>query len=56
MGFDVDEVSLWYGRRIGSKKMGLEERTPLIITSSYGSTQGKVYVVGCFKKWPEMTN
>lgn len=45
MGFDVDEVSLWYGRRIGSKKMGLEERTPLMIASSYGSTQVLKYII-----------
>jgi hypothetical protein len=45
MGFDVDEVSLWYGRRIGSNKMGLQERTPLMIASTYGSTQVLKYII-----------
>ncbi|KAK9287262.1 hypothetical protein L1049_015675 [Liquidambar formosana] len=30
-GFDVDEASFWYSRGIGSKKIGFEERTPLVI-------------------------
>ncbi|KAE8713760.1 hypothetical protein F3Y22_tig00110206pilonHSYRG00436 [Hibiscus syriacus] len=34
---DIDEPSLWYGRRIGSRKMGFEERTPLLIASLFGS-------------------
>ncbi|KAI3907815.1 hypothetical protein MKW98_027127 [Papaver atlanticum] len=37
-GCDVNEASLWYGRVIGSRKMGLEERTPLMIAAMYGST------------------
>jgi hypothetical protein len=36
-GHDVDEASLWYGRRIGSKKMGFEERTPLMVAAMFGS-------------------
>ncbi|KAL9228662.1 hypothetical protein vseg_004216 [Gypsophila vaccaria] len=36
-GRDVDEVGRWYGRRIGSKKMGLEERTPLMVAAMFGS-------------------
>ncbi|KAM0014398.1 hypothetical protein Hdeb2414_s0036g00731771 [Helianthus debilis subsp. tardiflorus] len=37
-GVCIDEVSFWYGRRIGDlRKMGLEERTPLMIASTYGS-------------------
>lgn len=36
-GRDVDEVGRWYGRRIGSKKMGFEERTPLMIAAMFGS-------------------
>jgi len=27
---DIDEGSLWYGRRIGSKMMGFEEKTTLM--------------------------
>ena len=36
-GLDVDESSLWYGRRNGSKMMGFEERTPLMIAATFGS-------------------
>ncbi|KAF9599415.1 hypothetical protein IFM89_036995 [Coptis chinensis] len=35
-GLDVDEGSFWYGRAIGSKKMGLQERTPLMISAMFG--------------------
>ncbi|XWS52981.1 hypothetical protein CRYUN_Cryun11dG0118700 [Craigia yunnanensis] len=42
-GHDIDEPSLWYGRRMGSKKMGFEERTPLLIASMFGSKD----VVNC---------
>uniref|UniRef100_A0A5B7AQ20 Putative zinc finger CCCH domain-containing protein 29-like n=1 Tax=Davidia involucrata TaxID=16924 RepID=A0A5B7AQ20_DAVIN len=45
-GFDVDGSSFWYSRRFGSKKMGLEERTPLMIASMYGSTEVLKYIIG----------
>lgn len=48
-GCDVNEMSLWYGRKIGSKKMGLEERTPLAIASMYGSTKVLKYILGTGK-------
>ncbi|XP_031094271.1 zinc finger CCCH domain-containing protein 47-like [Ipomoea triloba] len=48
-GCDVNELSLWYGRKIGSKKMGLEERTPLAIASMYGSTGVLKYIIGTGK-------
>ncbi|KAL6977476.1 hypothetical protein U1Q18_026275 [Sarracenia purpurea var. burkii] len=48
-GFAVDEPSYWYGRRIGSKKMGFEERTPLMIASLYGSTEVLNYIIGTGK-------
>lgn len=32
---DVDEVGLWYGRKIGSKEMSYEERTPLMIAALF---------------------
>ncbi|MBA0706099.1 hypothetical protein Golax_018234 [Gossypium laxum] len=35
--FSVDEVGLWYGRQKGSKQMVNEERTPLMVASTYGS-------------------
>lgn len=44
-GHDIDESSLWYGRRIGSKKMGFEERTPLMIAAMFGSKQVLSYIL-----------
>ena len=45
-GFDVDTLGLWYGRRIGSKKMGFEERTPLSIAAMFGSIEVLKYIIG----------
>ncbi|KAF5736570.1 zinc finger CCCH domain-containing protein 29 [Tripterygium wilfordii] len=45
-GFGVEEASLWYGRRIGSKKMGFEERTPLMIAAMFGSVDVLKYLIG----------
>ncbi|KAK6235054.1 hypothetical protein SCA6_010391 [Theobroma cacao] len=45
-GHDIDEPSLWYGRRIGLKKMGFEERTPLLIASMFGSKDVVNYIIG----------
>ncbi|XP_058767164.1 zinc finger CCCH domain-containing protein 66-like [Vicia villosa] len=42
---DVNEVGLWYGRRIGSKEMGYEERTPLMIASLFGSKGVLSYIL-----------
>lgn len=44
-GLDVDEASLWYGRKIGSKKMGFEERTPLMIAAMFGSKDVLNYIL-----------
>lgn len=44
-GLDVNEAGFWYGRRIGSKKMGSETRTPLMIASLFGSTKVLKYVL-----------
>ncbi|KAK4433267.1 Zinc finger CCCH domain-containing protein 29 [Sesamum alatum] len=44
-GCDVDEGSFWYGRSFGSKKMGFEERTPIMIASLYGSTEVLKYII-----------
>ncbi|KAK3042869.1 hypothetical protein RJ639_001142 [Escallonia herrerae] len=41
----INEVGFWYGRRIGSRKMGFEERTPLMIASMYGSTEVLKYIL-----------
>ncbi|KAK4792609.1 hypothetical protein SAY86_023044 [Trapa natans] len=48
-GCDIDAAGLWYARRIGSKKMGLEERTPLMIASMFGSTRVLKYLLGTGK-------
>ncbi|GMH12220.1 hypothetical protein Nepgr_014061 [Nepenthes gracilis] len=42
---DVDESSLWYGRRIGCKKMGFVERTPLMIAAMFGSIDVLSYIL-----------
>ncbi|KAJ6948355.1 hypothetical protein NC651_002638 [Populus alba x Populus x berolinensis] len=34
---EVKQVGLWYGRHGGSRKMVLEQRTPLMIAAKYGS-------------------
>ncbi|ESR38320.1 hypothetical protein CICLE_v10027883mg [Citrus x clementina] len=44
-GHDIDESGLWYGRIIGSRKMGFEERTPLMIASMFGSKDVVSYVI-----------
>ncbi|PSR95057.1 Zinc finger CCCH domain-containing protein [Actinidia chinensis var. chinensis] len=44
-GYDVDKSSYWYGKRIGSKKMGFEERTPLLIAATFGSKQVLSYIL-----------
>ncbi|XP_050368212.1 zinc finger CCCH domain-containing protein 66-like [Argentina anserina] len=44
-GRDVDEVSYWYGRRVGSKKIGFEERTPLMIAAMFGSMNVLNYIL-----------
>ncbi|XP_012475739.1 zinc finger CCCH domain-containing protein 66 [Gossypium raimondii] len=48
-GYDIDESSLWYGRRMGSKKLGFEERTPLLVASMFGSKDVINYIIksGC---------
>ncbi|XP_071935451.1 zinc finger CCCH domain-containing protein 66-like [Coffea arabica] len=44
-GHGIDELAVWYGRRIGSKEMGLEERTPLMIASMFGSKRVVNYIL-----------
>lgn len=43
---NVDEVGLWYGRKVGSKEMGYEERTPLMVAALYGSKGVLSYILG----------
>lgn len=49
MGCDIDESSFWYCRSFGSKKMGFEERTPVMIASLYGSVEVLKYIIGTGK-------
>lgn len=42
---DIDEASYWYGRRNGLKKMGFEERTPLMIAALFGSVHVLKYII-----------
>ncbi|CAM8970406.1 unnamed protein product [Rhodiola kirilowii] len=44
-GCDIDGVGLWYGMWIGTKKMGLEERTPLMIAAMFGSLHVLSYIL-----------
>ncbi|KAK3422634.1 hypothetical protein EUGRSUZ_G03067 [Eucalyptus grandis] len=44
-GCNIDGASFWYGRRIGSRKMGLEERTPLMVASLFGSSRVVKYIL-----------
>ncbi|XP_041000451.1 zinc finger CCCH domain-containing protein 29-like isoform X1 [Juglans microcarpa x Juglans regia] len=44
-GLDVNEASFWYGRRIGSKKMAFEKRTPLLIAAMFGSVKVLKYMI-----------
>lgn len=48
-GYDINEVGLWYVRRVGVKKMGYEERTPLMVAATFGSKQVLNYMLekGC---------
>ncbi|PHT46904.1 hypothetical protein CQW23_16062 [Capsicum baccatum] len=48
-GHDINEVGLWYVRKVGVKKMGYEERTPLMVAATFGSKQVLNYILekGC---------
>ncbi|TYJ31139.1 hypothetical protein E1A91_A06G177500v1 [Gossypium mustelinum] len=48
-GLDFGEASFWYGRRIGLRKMGFEERTPLMIAAMFGSIEILKYIIGSGK-------
>ncbi|KAI3705027.1 hypothetical protein L1987_75257 [Smallanthus sonchifolius] len=46
----LNDVGFWYGRKNGSKrKMGFEERTPLMIAALYGSTNIVKHIIGTQK-------
>ncbi|XP_058110254.1 zinc finger CCCH domain-containing protein 66-like [Magnolia sinica] len=44
-GAAINEANFWYGRRIGSRKMGLEQRTPLMIAAMFGSVDVLKYIL-----------
>ncbi|KAJ8543602.1 hypothetical protein K7X08_006125 [Anisodus acutangulus] len=44
-GHDINEIGLWYVRRVGVKKMGYEERTPLMIAATFGSKKVLNYML-----------
>ncbi|CAL9236285.1 unnamed protein product [Arabidopsis halleri] len=46
---EIDESGFWYCRRVGSKKMGLEERTPLMVAAMYGSMEVLNYIIATGK-------
>uniref|UniRef100_A0A0C9RW21 TSA: Wollemia nobilis Ref_Wollemi_Transcript_9867_2934 transcribed RNA sequence n=1 Tax=Wollemia nobilis TaxID=56998 RepID=A0A0C9RW21_9CONI len=47
-GSAIDEISFWYGRKSGSKQMGLEQRTPLMIAALYGSIDVLQYILSAY--------
>lgn len=42
---DLEKASFWYCRRIGSRKMGVEEMTPLMVAAMFGSVRVLKYVI-----------
>ncbi|RYR27783.1 hypothetical protein Ahy_B01g051839 [Arachis hypogaea] len=44
-GHNVGETGLWYGRRIGTKEVGYEERNPLMIAAMFGSKNVLSYIL-----------
>ncbi|KAG5386199.1 hypothetical protein IGI04_037669, partial [Brassica rapa subsp. trilocularis] len=48
-GLDFDEPGLWYCKKLGSNKMGLEQRTPLMVAAMYGSKKVLTFIVSTGK-------
>ncbi|CAL5203052.1 unnamed protein product [Lathyrus oleraceus] len=44
-GCDVNEAGFWYSRKIGSKNMCYEKRTPFMVASLFGSTRVVKYII-----------
>ncbi|KAF2599412.1 hypothetical protein F2Q68_00008196 [Brassica cretica] len=42
---DINKPGFWYCRRVGSKKMGFQERTPLMVAAMYGSFGVLTYII-----------
>lgn len=47
-GSKVDEVNFWYCRQNGSNQMVLEQRTPLMVASLYGSIDVLNYILSIY--------
>lgn len=47
--FKINEFSFWYCRKLGSKQMGFEQRSPLMIASTYGSLTVANYIINSRK-------
>ncbi|WOH09050.1 hypothetical protein DCAR_0728503 [Daucus carota subsp. sativus] len=47
--FGINEFSFWYCRKLGSKQMGFEQRSPLMIAATYGSLDVVNYIIGSGK-------
>eukprot|EP00249_Psilotum_nudum_P020890 c27885_g4_i1 orf=1-378(-) len=48
-GAKVDAVGSWYGRQNGTNQMVLEQRTPLMIASMYGSVNVLDYILNYYR-------
>ncbi|GAB4827608.1 hypothetical protein Ancab_034491 [Ancistrocladus abbreviatus] len=48
-GGEIDQLGVWYGRRIGSKKMSYDQRTPLMIAALYGNAKVVEYIINSGK-------
>ncbi|CAH8384796.1 unnamed protein product [Eruca vesicaria subsp. sativa] len=46
---DINKPGFWYCRRVGSKKMGFQERTPLMVAAMYGSIDVLTYIISTGK-------
>ncbi|XP_058075004.1 zinc finger CCCH domain-containing protein 29-like [Magnolia sinica] len=44
-GLAINEAAYWYGKRTGSRKMGYEQRTPLMIAAMFGSMDVLKYIL-----------
>ncbi|CAH8313127.1 unnamed protein product [Eruca vesicaria subsp. sativa] len=46
---DINKPGFWYCKRVGSKKMGYQERTPLMVAAMYGSIEVLTYIISTGK-------
>ncbi|ERN05250.1 hypothetical protein AMTR_s00007p00102750 [Amborella trichopoda] len=48
-GSAIDGTALWYGRRSGSSRMSVEQRTPLMVAALFGSTDVLSYILSAYE-------